>query len=74
MIFRWRTDGCPAIAAAIISLAHNLNLEVIAEGVERVEQLAELRALGCDGGQGYLFAKPMPADAIRPYFGHVYAV
>ena len=63
-----------AIAAAIISLAHNLNLEVIAEGVERVEQLAELRALGCDGGQGYLFAKPMPADAMRPYFGHVYAV
>ena len=63
-----------AIAAAIISLAHNLNLEVIAEGVERVEQLAELRALGCDGGQGYLFAKPMHADAVRPYFGHVYAV
>ncbi len=63
-----------AIAAAIVSLAHNLNLEVIAEGVERVEQLAELRALGCDGGQGYLFAKPMPADAVRPYFGHVYAV
>ncbi len=63
-----------AIAAAIISLAHNLNLEVIAEGVERVEQLAELRALGCDGGQGFLFAKPMPADAVRPYFGHVCAV
>lgn len=63
-----------AIAAAIISLAHNLNLEVIAEGVERVEQLAELRALGCDGGQGFLFAKPMPPDAVRPYFGHVYAV
>ena len=63
-----------AIAAAIISLAHNLNLEVIAEGVEQVEQLAELRALGCDGGQGFLFAKPMPADAVRPYFGHVFAV
>ena len=63
-----------AIAAAIISLAHNLNLEVIAEGVETVEQLAELRALGCDGGQGYLFAKPMRADTVRPYFGHVFAV
>jgi len=63
-----------AIAAAIISLAHNLNLEVIAEGVERVEQLAELRALGCDAGQGFLFAKPMHGDAVRPYFGHVFAV
>ncbi len=63
-----------AIAAAIIGLAHNLNLEVIAEGVERVEQLAELRALGCDGGQGYLFARPMNAAAVRPYFGHVFAV
>ena len=47
---------------------------MIAEGVELVEQLAELRALGCDGGQGYLFAKPMDADAVRPYFGHVFAV
>ncbi len=63
-----------AIAAAIISLAHNLNLEVIAEGVENVEQLAELRALGCDGAQGHLFAAPMDSGAVRPYFGHVFAV
>ena len=51
------------IVGTIISLAHNLNLDVVAEGVETAEQLAQLQALGCEYGQGYYFSKPVPAEA-----------
>jgi EAL domain-containing protein (putative c-di-GMP-specific phosphodiesterase class I) len=49
------------IVRAIVTIAHNLNINVIAEGVETVEQLAKLRALDCHYGQGYLFSGPMEA-------------
>ncbi|MET0963534.1 MAG: EAL domain-containing protein [Noviherbaspirillum sp.] len=52
-----------AIVAAIISLAHNLRLQVIAEGVETREQLGYLRDEGCDQMQGYYFSKPVPYEA-----------
>jgi diguanylate cyclase (GGDEF)-like protein/PAS domain S-box-containing protein len=56
------TDGEKlAIIQTIITLAHHLKLNVIAEGVETHLQLAELRRLGCELVQGYLFAKPLPA-------------
>jgi EAL domain-containing protein (putative c-di-GMP-specific phosphodiesterase class I) len=45
---------------SIIGLAHNLGLEVVAEGVEDSFVLGTLAALGCDQAQGYLIAKPMP--------------
>ena len=50
-----------AIVASIISLAHNLKLDVIAEGVETHEQLEYLRRHGCDEMQGYYFSKPLAA-------------
>lgn len=49
-----------AIAQAIVSMAHNLDLTVIAEGVETAEQIQFLREHGCDELQGYYFNKPMP--------------
>jgi EAL domain-containing protein (putative c-di-GMP-specific phosphodiesterase class I) len=58
-----------ALVMAIISLAHNLKLRVIAEGVETEEHVRFLRLLKCDGGQGYLFGKPMPADLFRALIG-----
>jgi diguanylate cyclase (GGDEF)-like protein/PAS domain S-box-containing protein len=54
-----------AIVRTIVNLARNLELEVIAEGVETPEQLAILRALDCEQVQGYLFARPMTPDAAR---------
>lgn len=59
-------DGADAaIVAAIVQMGHALSMEVVAEGVERPEQLQRLHALGCDHYQGFLFARPMPADALR---------
>ena len=53
-----------AISGAIIGLGHNLGLTVIAEGVEKIEQEAFLRAKGCHEAQGYLYGKPVPYDAM----------
>jgi diguanylate cyclase (GGDEF)-like protein/PAS domain S-box-containing protein len=54
-----------AIVCSIISLAHSLRLQVIAEGVETAEQLAFLRAHGCDQMQGYYFSRPIAADVFE---------
>jgi EAL domain-containing protein (putative c-di-GMP-specific phosphodiesterase class I) len=51
-----------ALVMAIVTLAHNLRLRVVAEGIETAEQLAFLRLLSCDEGQGYLFSKPVPPE------------
>jgi diguanylate cyclase (GGDEF)-like protein/PAS domain S-box-containing protein len=51
-----------AIVQTVTTLAHTLGMEVTAEGVETREQFAQLRTLGCDHGQGYLFARPIPAS------------
>jgi EAL domain-containing protein (putative c-di-GMP-specific phosphodiesterase class I) len=51
----------PALARAIVDLGANLGLQIVAEGIERPAQLAHLQRLGCPLGQGYWFARPMPA-------------
>ena len=55
------------IVRSVIDLAHGLGLAVTAEGVETVEQLAALRALGCDLVQGYLLAHPLEAHELVPW-------
>ncbi|PNW31433.1 UNVERIFIED_CONTAM: hypothetical protein BEN50_19880 [Euhalothece sp. KZN 001] len=52
------------IVKTIITLAHNLNMDVIAEGIEEVKQWEILRELNCEYGQGFLFSKPLPEDGI----------
>lgn len=51
-----------AIVQAITSLAHNLGLKIIAEGIEEPEQLDRLRELSCEYGQGYFMSRPIPVD------------
>ncbi len=55
-----------AIVRAVVALAHTLGMKAIAEGIETPGQLAFLRQLGCEQGQGYLFARPANADEIAP--------
>ena len=55
------------LAAAIIALGNSLSLDVVAEGIELPEQIASLRDLGCELGQGFLFAKPMDHETLIAY-------
>lgn len=68
-IFDATTDPDDAsLVMAIITLAHNLRLKVIAEGVETEEQLRFLRLLRCDEIQGFLFSEPLEADGLLTLF------
>ncbi|TNC49191.1 EAL domain-containing protein [Rubellimicrobium rubrum] len=57
------------LLSAVVALCRSLRLECIAEGVEDQQQLRHLREIGCDAFQGYLFAKPMPAEELTARFG-----
>ncbi len=54
-----------AVLTGVVTIAHNLKLRVIAEGVEDEMHAAHLRALGCDRGQGYLFARPLTVREVE---------
>jgi EAL domain-containing protein (putative c-di-GMP-specific phosphodiesterase class I) len=57
------------VVSTMISMAHNLNAQVVAEGVETEEQAKALLDLGCDQMQGYLFSRPLPLDAMTALLG-----
>jgi diguanylate cyclase (GGDEF)-like protein len=67
-----RSDDA-SIVGAIVSLAHNLRLKVVAEGVETVAQLDLLKTLGCDQYQGYQFSPPLPAAEFETLMRGIYA-
>jgi EAL domain-containing protein (putative c-di-GMP-specific phosphodiesterase class I) len=54
----------PVLISAISQLGHALRLLLVAEGIELPEQVSTLRGLDCQYGQGYFFARPLPADAL----------
>jgi EAL domain-containing protein (putative c-di-GMP-specific phosphodiesterase class I) len=56
-----------AITTSVVALAHSLGVIAVAEGIETDGQLAHMRAVGCDVGQGYLFSRPAPAEEITAY-------
>lgn len=67
-----KSGGAHEIVRATISLAHNLQMRVVAEGIETEEQLQALKNYGCDYGQGYLIARPLtPEDATQFLVDHV---
>jgi diguanylate cyclase len=57
------------IVQSVISLARSLGLDCVAEGIERPQQLEELRALGCAFVQGFLLGVPLPADILGEHLG-----
>ena len=58
------SDGSAAMIRTILSLAENLGVDVVAEGIEEPVQAAQLRKLGCKTGQGFLFSRPIQAAAV----------
>jgi EAL domain-containing protein (putative c-di-GMP-specific phosphodiesterase class I) len=62
-------DKNEPLAAAVIALGASLALDVVAEGIEYDEQALSLRELGCELGQGFLFARPMGHEALHDYLG-----
>ena len=64
-VMRLTTDNDNAIVRTISTLARNLGMEVIAEGIETEEQFQQLKMLGCEYGQGYLFSRPVANEAVK---------
>ena len=60
MLFRSKLGLVPII----VKIAQTMDMQVVAEGIETPEQLAQLRSLNCDFGQGYFFSKPLTAEKV----------
>ena len=56
------------IVRFVMEMAHELQMRVVAEGIEDDNQLLALRVMGCDDAQGYLFSRPLPADELKPWW------
>jgi diguanylate cyclase (GGDEF)-like protein len=65
--FSQEKDNNTAIVRSIVALGKSMDLQLVAEGVETIEQASFLKDLGCDEAQGFYFSKPMPANDIRSY-------
>jgi diguanylate cyclase (GGDEF)-like protein/PAS domain S-box-containing protein len=59
-------EGNFAIVKAIVTLAHQLGMEVVAEGIQTADQRARLRGLGCEYGQGFFLSPPVPGEEVEP--------
>ncbi|MDB5028246.1 MAG: hypothetical protein JWO66_1935 [Candidatus Eremiobacteraeota bacterium] len=66
-----KNPSSAVIVRTVVTLAHNLGLGALAEGIETEQQLTKLRGLGCEFGQGYWFSRPVEADAAQTLIGHV---
>ncbi|SIO85013.1 bifunctional diguanylate cyclase/phosphodiesterase [Nocardiopsis sp. JB363] len=64
-----RDDTVTLLTHTIVQLGRDLGVQVVAEGIERPEQLEQLRVMGCDHGQGFLVARPMPASGVESLVG-----
>lgn len=70
VIHMTENEGDAKIVRSTIDLAHNLDLEVVAEGVETLEVLDRLTEMGCDVAQGFYMSKPLPTDELTPWLKH----
>ena len=59
-----QTEKDDAIVKAIFAMGHSLGMDIVAEGVETIENLDFLKAQGCDMVQGYLISRPIPAEQL----------
>jgi EAL domain-containing protein (putative c-di-GMP-specific phosphodiesterase class I) len=64
---RENEDNKPVVVRSIVELAHDLEMDVIAEGIESETDVRRLRALGCEFGQGFFFGSPMPPDDVQAF-------
>jgi predicted signal transduction protein with EAL and GGDEF domain len=65
-IERLSHGGDASLVSTIVRLGHTMNLETVAEGIERVEEMLMLRRQGCTTGQGFHFSPPLPAEELYP--------
>ena len=63
-----------SIVRAVLNVAHSLGKQVVAEGVETEQHCSQLKAMGCDVGQGYLWSRPLPADQFAAFYRQWQAV
>jgi EAL domain-containing protein (putative c-di-GMP-specific phosphodiesterase class I) len=61
------SDADSGLAAAVVALGETLSMQVVAEGIELAGQMSSLRQLGCELGQGFLFARPMKFESVANY-------